>query len=138
MKVMETSQPTQKVKPKPAKAPPTGKVKKDEKDEQELDLEGTPFCYDCRENQRVAEENMTTEQQLHMMGYGTQVPDPTKMAQSRLSRLICHTCMKLVCRECLYQCHRGDPFGQDSQDEGSEKNEMHDFEPIEDFKVRVK
>ena len=69
-----------------------------------------------------------------MMGYGTQVPDPSKMAQARLSRFICHTTMKLVCRECLYAKHRGDPF---DQEEGA-KAEMYDFEPIEDFKVRVK
>ena len=70
------------------------------------------------------------------MGYGTQVPDPAILLAARMSKLICHTCMKLVCRECLYQKHKGNPNGLG---EGSkEEDQMHEFEPIEDFKVRVK
>ena len=68
------------------------------------------------------------------MGYGTQVPDPTGLLTTRQSKFICHTCLKLVCRECLFEKHRS--VGSNSLEGASEAT--HDFEPIDDFKTRVR
>ena len=93
-----------------------------------MDYESTKLCHECRKSKKEIEDNLTTEQQLQMMGYGTQVPDPTALLTIRVAKFICHTCLELVCRECLFEKHR------DISPEGV----SCDFEPIDEFKIRVR